>query len=125
MKFVPLKDLEEGMVIAADICRSSSRCLVKAGTSVNGPLIRLLKTFDVKVVPVKKKSLQKKKEVITAKAVKIDESNEQEKKEVSLTAEEQCKKEVAHRFRSYPRKPMMKRLFDIALKMEMEESGCE
>ena len=47
------------------------------------------------------------------------------KKEEDLSPEEQCEKEVAERFRSYPRKPMMKHLFDIALKMEMEDSACE
>ena len=45
MKFVPLKDVKEGMIIAVDIFRSSSRCLVKAGTSVSKPLIRLLTNF--------------------------------------------------------------------------------
>ncbi|MGB9715471.1 MAG: hypothetical protein ACPL1G_03580 [Thermodesulfovibrionales bacterium] len=104
-RIIPIENAEEGMVIACDVLNTSGKCLITAGTVLTAFIIKSLINQGILHISIQ------------------SDKNESESfsEEEILVAEEESVKRLKERFKEEPTDPMMKIIYDIALKIEMLE----
>ncbi|MEW6417017.1 MAG: hypothetical protein AB1480_02725 [Nitrospirota bacterium] len=109
MKHIPIEETVQGMILAGDILSTTGQLLVAKGTALNGSVIKSLIRHGINRIPVQ------------SEEDKMEPFSEDE----ILKAEEICRERVLGRFYEIPSDPMMKVLYETALRIEaMEYLRC-